>query len=159
MPTARRELLLFLGFLALAGNPAGKASACVGNTEMTSPDGKTTVRINREGAKGCGESRIEVFEADGHLLAIADYTSRDGKNGEGVEFAVWSADSRFFVFSTSNSEGRHKGSFLIEAYGREANRLQPVAEAAKAEFSLGEGDMVDFAGKDGGTRQVELATK
>jgi hypothetical protein len=81
------------------------------------------------------ESRVEIFGRDGKLRSKRDYTSKDGSQGRVVEYAGWTADSKFFVFSAVSSGGHEPMQSPTFFYYREDNTihdfyeyLPPVAE-------------------------------
>jgi hypothetical protein len=103
---------------------------CLGSRDIPSPDGALIAHITRVGRGACGESRVEILEADGHLLVTADYSSSDGEQGEGLLVAVWSADSSLLAYSMTNP--RQTMSFPVDVYRRSTNKLRPLAQLAPA---------------------------
>jgi hypothetical protein len=142
---------------ALSVAPAARAQTpvCFGSGEVTSPDGQISARITRLGRSACGESRIETFSADGHLLSIADYTSSDGQNGEGVVQAQWSPDSEFLVYSLSPPASRPNGHYTMAIYSRKKNQVK-LLPAGKPEFTF-TADALEMTGGDGKPVKMPLA--
>jgi len=68
-----------------------------------SPDGKFIAYVLP--SRYSGESKIIIKTNKGKKLCSKDYGSEDGEHGFGVVRAGWSADSKFFVYSMSNSGG------------------------------------------------------
>src|SRR5215475_13591798 len=59
------------------------------------------------GARGYenSESCIEIRSSSGALRRRLNFASADHSAGEGVDHAEWTADGRFFVFTTKSSGG------------------------------------------------------
>jgi len=140
-----------LGGVAVAETPAH----CFGTGDLASPDGGISVRVTRLGRSACGESRVEVFSADGHLLSVADYTSQDGQSGEGVIQAQWSPDSQFLVYSLSPPASRPSGRYMLAIYARKHNRVKTLA-AARPDFTF-TADALEVVGSDGQVVRLPLA--
>jgi hypothetical protein len=157
----------FLTLCILATTPNGAASAqsakppCLGSRDITSPDGALVAHVTRTGRGGCGESRVEILEADGHLRADADYTSGDGEHGEGVVLAAWSPDSRFFVYSLADAGDSAAVKYRIDFYRRDSNKVRPITVVApdvvvaQPAFKFGEGDTIEVSAR-GGLMQLRL---
>jgi hypothetical protein len=147
--------LLVLGGAAEAQSPS--AGRCFGTGEVTSPDGALSARITRSGRSTCGESRVEIFLADGHLLSVADYTSSDGQGGEGVIQLAWSPDSQYLVYSLSQPANRPSGRYTLAIYARKHNKVKTLA-AARPEFSF-TAEALEMTGGDGQTVRLPLAAQ
>ena len=145
-------LVLLFGLSAQAQTSAPR---CFGNGEAASPDGNFSARVIRSGRTACGESRIEIYSGDGHLLTIADYTSSDGNSGEGVIQLQWSPDSRFLVYSLSQPPGRPNGAYLIGVYSGGKNKVRTLP-AARPDFAFTE-DALEVTGGDGKPVRLPLA--
>ncbi len=117
---------LFLAIMALQPGRlwAQSRPPCLGSRDIASPDGALIAHITRVGRGACGESRVEILEADGHLLLAADYSSSDGEQGAGLLVAVWSADSHFFAYSMTNP--RQPAAFSVDVYRRSTNKLRQL---------------------------------
>lgn len=146
-----------LGVLLAATSAVQAQTVCFGSGEVASPDGQVSARITRLGRSTCGESRIETFAADGHLLSIADYTSSDGQNGEGVVQAQWSPDSAFLVYSLSPPASRPNGHYTMAVYSRKKNQVK-LLPAGKPEFSFSS-DALEMIGGDGKPVKLPLAAQ
>jgi len=144
-------LLIFL--LAPITAIAQSKPPCLGSRDIASPDGKVIAHVTRGGRGTCGESKIEMFEADGHLLLDADYGSNDGEHGSGIVLAGWSDDSRYFVFSLSDQEDRAPFHYRVDVYRREGNHLRPLntPKLTQPSFSFSAGDMLEVT-EEGGNR-------
>jgi len=149
--------LLLIAFLFIFGC-AARAEApahCFGAGDILSPDGEFSARITRLGRSACGESKVEVFSADGHLLSIADYTSSDGQTGEGVVQVQWSPDSQFLVYSLSPPANRPNGRYTLAVYARKQNKVKTLT-AAKPDFTFTP-DALEMIGGDGQPVRMPLA--
>lgn len=69
------------------------------------------------------ESRIEIRIAKGKQLLAESFASPDGDHGRVVEHAAWTANSRFFVLSTTSSGGHSPWHDLTYFYDRRRNKL------------------------------------
>jgi hypothetical protein len=154
-------MICAIGSVAMAQTPR---SACLGSRDLTSPDGALIAHVTRSGRGNCGESKLEIFEADGHLLLTADYGSSDGEHGEGVAMAAWSADSRFFVFSLVDEADKAATRYRLDFFRRDTNKLRPITVLApdlkvtQPSFKFGDGDALEVAGEQG-MRVVRLGGK
>lgn len=80
---------------------------------VRSPDGRfvATIRSIQKAPTGVPEAIIEIKDSGGKLVAREEFTSKDGEHGLCVEKAAWTADSRFFVFTTTSSGGHQPWQF------------------------------------------------
>lgn len=154
-----RSTLTAALFLLAAGTAADAQTAagprCFGNGDVVSADGAYSAHVLRSGRSTCGESKIEVFTADGHLLTIVDYTSNDGQSGEGVIQAQWSPDSKFLVFSLTQPPGRADRPYTIAIYSSKKNKVKTLP-ASKPEFTF-TADALEISGPDGQVAKLPLA--
>src|SRR2546423_1522887 len=76
-------------------------------TGKASPDKKLCAHFVEVGKQPAplNEHRVEILDASGHLLATKNFKSADGDHGRSVAKSAWTANSRFFVFSTQSSGG------------------------------------------------------
>ena len=128
---------------------------CFGTGDVLSADGAYSARVSRSGRTTCGESKIEIFSADGHLLTVADYTSHDGQSGEGVIQAQWSPDSQYLVFSLTQPPGRTDRPYTIAIYSTKKNKVKTLP-ASKPEFTF-TSDALEISGPDGQMAKLPLA--
>lgn len=128
---------------------------CFGTGDVASPDGEMSVRVTRLGRSTCGESRVETFSTDGHLLSVADYTSSDGQSGEGIVQVQWSPDSQFLVYSLSPPANRPGGHYTMAVYSRKQNKVK-LLPAGKPEFTF-TADALEMTGGDGKPVRMPLA--
>ena len=159
----RVALLYGLAFLfSVAGSvPQGNA-ACVGTAKIKSPDGQLIARIAQTGRTGCGESRVEIANKSGQIVASGDYRSSDGSHGFGIEEAAWTADSRFFVFSMSSSGGHQADRFPIFVFLRQENRLISLSrnlqgDAISPDFKIVPPHEIDVFVSEGVMERRDLA--
>jgi len=146
-------LLFLAGVSAQAQTQAGPR--CFGTGDVVSADGAYTAHILRTGRTTCGESKIEIFTADGHLLTIADYTSNDGQSGQGAIQAQWSPDSQFLVISLTQPPGRADRPYTVAIYSSKKNKVKTLP-ASKPEFSFS-ADALEFSGLSGQIERLPLA--
>lgn len=144
-----------IALLLLAGASARAEPRCFGTGDLVSADGAYTARVTRSGRTTCGESKIEIFSADGHLMSVADYTSNDGQSGEGVIQAQWSPDSQFLVFSLTQPPGRADRPYTVAVYSSKKNKVKALP-AAKPDFSF-TADALEFSGVSGQVERLPLA--
>ncbi len=107
---------LTVGLLLLLLPGCATAAAAKPGQEYVSPDGKIraiVVQLRKEHV-GAAESRVELRARDGAVLMVHSYASADGEHGFRVERATWTPDSRFFVYSLSNSGGHQPWHAPIE---------------------------------------------
>lgn len=150
--------LFLIALFLLAGGAASAQSGprCFGTGDVASADGAFSARVTRSGRSACGESKVEIFSADGHLLIVADYTSNDGESGEGVVKAQWSPDSHYLVFSLTQPPGRSDRPYTIAIYSSEKNKVKTLP-ASKPEFTF-TSDALEISAPDGKVARLPLAS-
>ena len=72
------------------------------------------------------ESRVDIRSSSGALLRRKDFTSRDQSHGEAVAHAQWTADGRFFVFTTGSSGGHQPWHVATYFYSVGRNRFYSI---------------------------------
>ncbi|GEM_PF-6935986 len=150
-----RVFLTALLLLAGVSAQAESGPRCFGTGDVVSADGAYTARITRTGRSTCGESKIEIFLADGHLLTVADYTSNDGASGQGVIQAQWSPDSQYLVFSLTQPPGRADRPYTVGIYSSKKNKVKALP-VSKPEFTFS-ADALEIAGVSGQVEHLPLA--
>jgi len=159
------KVFLCIAMLASTGGMAqaqGKP-ACFGLRDLTSPDGEVVAHFSRSGRFACGESKVDILQADGHLLLSVDYAS-DGDRGSGLAQAAWSSDSRYLVLSLVDEAERGPWSFHMDVYRRDGNKLRPLSLLApdlkivQPTINFGEGDVLEV-GTDKGAVQIHLGAR
>lgn len=117
--------------------------------DMCPPDKAAVALVFPVGKPGYEryESRVEVRSKSGRLLAEQGYSSPDREHGYGVEKAVWTPDSNFFVYSLENSGGHQPWHAPVEFYSRAAGRIFSLDDALhdavmSPQFSLAAPDRV-----------------
>jgi hypothetical protein len=151
----RFSVIALLFLLAGGAAQAQTTGRCFGNGDVVAADGGLSAHISRSGRTACGESKIEIFTADGHLLTIVDYASSDGQSGQGVIQAQWSPDSKYLVFSLTQPPGRADRPYTIGIYSSKKNKVKTLP-AAKPDFTF-TADALEIAGPDGQMAKLPLA--
>jgi len=95
------------------------------------------------------ENKVEIQTKEGKLLQTADYTSEDGDHGLIVDFAEWSPDSQFFIYSAYSSGGHQPWFSRVYFYNRSDNKIYDFTEVsgftvANDEFTATAPDIVTF---------------
>jgi hypothetical protein len=85
------------------------AAHSAGQKEYMSPDGKYVASVAT--GQRSGESKVVVRTKDGRTICSKSYESQDGEHGFGVEYATWTPDSKFFVYSMASSGGHQPWHF------------------------------------------------
>jgi hypothetical protein len=119
-----------LGFLMVAcaqqpttHRPAFKCSG------ITSPDQKLRAcvfSVGKHPGPPFNESRIEIHDMNGAVLATKNFKSPDGEHGRNVQKAEWSPNSQFFVFSTASSGGHSPWHWQTYFHDRKRNTFKEV---------------------------------
>jgi hypothetical protein len=93
--------------------------------EYFSPDSAMVVSVFTLYQEGNGdmESSIEFRTMKGALIGGKSFLSKDHSHGLGVMKAVWTLDSKYFVFSTIASGGRLPGIFPTFFFSRRDGKL------------------------------------
>jgi hypothetical protein len=105
----RSLILIGLSFFlsACVQQPVNQTAA-FGCPGVTSPDQKLracVLSVGKHPNPPFNESKVEIRDRNGVLIASKDFKSPDGEHGRNVQKAEWSPDSQFFVFSTASSGG------------------------------------------------------
>ena len=120
----RSPLLLMLLLISLAPSLLAQRKGASQKPEYVSPDGELVAAILPAGLKPRqGESRVEVRTRTGKILTKSDYSSEDGEHGYGVDDAVWTPDSKFFVYSLDNVGGHSPWHTPVQFFSREKNKI------------------------------------
>ena len=109
------------------------AQAQYGRVTHVSPNEKLQVVITPTYTheRGFHEHRVEVRTATGKRLAVNDHSSTDHEHGQGVIFASWTPDSRFFVYSVSSSGGHSAWHFPAYVFVRDRGAFFYLDELAR----------------------------
>ncbi len=74
-----------------------------------------------------GESQIEIRSSGAsRALLKKSFSSPDGQNGEIIDKAQWTPDSKFFVFSMYNSGGHQPWYSPTDVYSSCLNKILPL---------------------------------
>jgi hypothetical protein len=85
------------------------------------------------------ESQVDIRSSSGLLLRRKAFISPDQSHGERVEHAEWTADGRFFVFTTSSSGGHQPWHVATYFYSVGRNRfysVDAIVGAVISDFAL-----------------------
>lgn len=124
-------------FVAAAMLPAQTAKV------YASPDRALRAVVTTNAA---GESQLEVHTPAQRVLLRRDNRSKDGEHGSGIGHASWTADSQFFVASTTNTGGHQPWARPLWVYSRAANRIIELGKlgfVATGDFILKPPDIVE----------------
>ncbi len=120
-------------FLVVAVLTSGAAFAArrkeIGSTNIVSGDeqlGATLVTVAPNTIYGGDESRVEIRDSNGNLLARKDFTSNDSSHGGQVGDFGWTPDSQFFVFSIVSSGGYQPWRSRVWFYSRERREFDEI---------------------------------
>jgi hypothetical protein len=96
---------------------------------VTSPDQKLracVLSVGKHPSPPFNESRVEIRDMKGAVLATKDFKSPDGEHGRNVQKAECSPNSQFFVFSTASSGGHSPWHWQTYFYDRKRNAFKEV---------------------------------
>src|SRR4051812_13146933 len=85
------------------------------------------------------ESRVELRSSTGAVLRRKDFTSSDRSHGKTVSHAEWSADGRFFVFTTGSSGGHqpwHVATYFYSVGRHRFYSVDSMVGAVLSDFAL-----------------------
>lgn len=138
-------VLIGLAGCQTAPQPAPKPK-CSGKQ---SPDLKLCAKIVSVGKHGptFNEDRVDIFDSNEHLLASKSFKSADGEHGRNVAKSGWTANSRFFVFSTASSGGHSPWHWQTYYYSKKTNTFKELDDTTgpiiKKDFQMKAPDEVD----------------
>ena len=93
------------------------------------------------------ESRVEILDTSGKLVASRNFGSPKGDQGRSVVHSAWTPDSNFFVFSTQSSGGHSPWHWNTYFYSRKKNNFAQLDDAIgpviKPNFQLHAPDVVE----------------
>jgi hypothetical protein len=117
---------------------------------VTSPDQQIracVLSVGRHPNPPFNESRVEIRNMNGTVLATKDFKSPDGEHGRNVQKMEWSADSQFFVFSTASSGGHSPWHWQTYFYDRKRKTFKEVDDftgpVIKRNFKLTAPDWIE----------------
>lgn len=120
-------------FLVLAVLTAGPAFAArrkeIGSTNIVSGDEQlaaTLVTVAPNTIYGGDESRVEIRDRRGNLLAAKEFISKDSSHGGQVGDFGWTPDSQFFVFSIVSSGGYQPWRSRVWFYSRKQDEFDEI---------------------------------
>jgi hypothetical protein len=117
---------------------------------VTSPDQQLRaciLSVGKHPNPPFNESRVEIRNMTGSVLATKDFKSPDGEHGRNVQKNQWSADSQFFVFSTASSGGHSPWHWQTYFYNRKQQVFKEVDDftgpVIKRNFKLSPPDWIE----------------
>src|SRR5713101_1158632 len=108
---------------------AGTTNHPVKCSGVTSPDRKLracVLSVGKHPNPPFDESRVEIRDMKGAVLATKNFKSPDGEHGRNVQKDEWSPNSQFFVFSTASSGGHSPWHWQTYLYDRKRNAFKEV---------------------------------
>ncbi len=147
----RISISLLLAECLAAFLPFASAAICPSKVpRYVSPDGNLValvVPVDQVKGFECYESRVEIHSKSGTLMTETDYSSQDGYHGYGVEKAMWTPDSQFFVFKLDSSGGHSPWHTPVEYYSRAQDKILSLDNAlhdavTRGRFSVAPPDRV-----------------
>ncbi len=117
---------------------------------ISSPDQQLracVLSVGRHPNPPFNESRVEIRDMTGSVLATKDFKSPDGEHGRNVQKTEWSTDSQFFVFSTASSGGHSPWHWQTYFYDRKRKIFKEVDDftgpVIKRNFKLSAPDSIE----------------
>jgi hypothetical protein len=92
--------------------------------DYTAPNGGLTARVMAAAPQSC-ESVVEI-SAGSSVIGAKSYASDNHEDGSCVAHAAWTADSKFFVFSLSNSGGHQPWNSPIVIFSVEKTKFTDI---------------------------------
>ena len=166
----RFVIFVALGFLIAScagppltqGPPPPQVVNCPG---LTSPDQQLracVLSVGRHPSPPFNESRVEIRDMSGTVLATKDFKSPDGEHGRNVQKMEWSPDSQFFVFSTASSGGHSPWHWQTYFYDRKRKLFKEVDDFTgpiiKRNFKLTAPDWIEVQVQGTATDPTDIAT-
>jgi hypothetical protein len=74
------------------------------------------------------EGRVVIRSSAGETVMSKDYSSPDGEHGYHIDYAKWSPDSQFFVYSLMSSGGYSPWRMPIMVYSRKKERIAKFSD-------------------------------
>ena len=92
------------------------------------------------------ESRVDIRDTSGKLVASRNFGSPKGDQGRSVVHSAWTPDSNFFVFSTRSSGGHSPWHWNTYFYSRKNNKFalldDTIGPVIKPNFNVQAPDVV-----------------
>jgi hypothetical protein len=151
----RYSILVGIGFILLACAPQSVPQApapaqSVNCPGVTSPDQQLRaciLSVGKHPNPPFNESRVEIRNTAGSVVATKDFESPDGEHGRNVQKSEWSPDSQFFVFSTASSGGHSPWHWQTYFYDRKRQVFKEVDDftgpVIKRNFKLTAPDWIE----------------
>ncbi|MDR3626270.1 MAG: hypothetical protein P4L45_05530 [Ignavibacteriaceae bacterium] len=140
-------LLVFISaFIAFAQN----------KQEFNSPD--KTIRVVVSNISDGSESKIHIYNSKGKILFDTSYISKDHQHGFKIIQTNWTANSKYFVFSLSNSGGHqpwHYPTFIYCVPDKKLLSVDSIWGAVTSDFKLTPPDSLETSIKKKDIRDVE----
>ena len=166
----RYSISVGIGFFLLAcaqqsvpqGSTPVKPVNCPG---VSSPDQQLRaciLSVGKHPSPPFNESRVEIRNMAGSVLATKDFKSPDGEHGRNVQKHEWSSDSQFFVFSTASSGGHSPWHWQTYLYDRKQKTFKEVDDftgpVIKRNFKLSPPDWIQVQVQGTATDPTDINT-
>jgi len=142
--------ILFLAAMTLATCASqAQQPANFGCTGTDSPDHQLRACVVEVGKfpPPLNESRVEIRDTSGKLVASRNFGSPTGDQGRSVVHSAWTPDSNFFVFSTRSSGGHSPWHWNTYFYSRKKNNFaqldDTIGAVIKPNFKVQAPDVVE----------------
>jgi hypothetical protein len=93
------------------------------------------------------ESRVDIRDTSGKLVASRNFASPKGDQGRSVVHSAWTPDSNFFVFSTRSSGGHSPWHWNTYFYSRKKDKFaaldDTIGPVIKPNFKVKAPDIVE----------------
>jgi hypothetical protein len=126
---------------------AGPSVKCPGVTSSDQKLRACVLSLGKHPNPPFNESRVEIRNMRGNILATKDLKSSDGEHGRNVQKTQSSPDSQFFVFSTASSGGHSPWHWQTYFYDRKAKAFKEVDDftgpVIKRSFKLTAPDWIE----------------
>lgn len=151
----RCSMLIGFGFLVLGcaqqptteGPTPPQPVKCPGLTSSDQQLRACVLSVGKHANPPFNESRVEIHDMKGAILATKDFKSADGEHGRNVQEMEWSPNSQFFVFSTASSGGHSPWHWQTYLYDRKGKVFKEVDDftgpVIKRNFKLTAPDWIE----------------
>jgi len=108
------------------------------------------------------ESRVDIRDTSGKLMASRNFGSPKGDQGRSVVHSAWTPDSNFFVFSTQSSGGHSPWHWNTYFYSRKTNKFalldNTIGPVIKPDFTVKAPDVVEATAQGTASDPTDINT-